>query len=190
MWHFRIPPFAGHPGIPDPGLTTGDWPTLLLTAAIAVAAVAQAFIAYRLWRPQVLIRVRLRVEPPQPNAKRADSITGKGYIDVSNLSPLGIWIEKFDVTAQWNGQLGLPTVILSKELIAAYNMRAFPVEKSIFEALVTIPELARKDRSHGFAGSVTAVLYYNAHGKDLKKSYSLGQVLALFDGTLVVSLRS
>ncbi len=163
---------------------------MLLTAAIAVAAVAQAFIAYRLWRPQVRIRVRLRVEPPQPNAKQADSVTGKGYIDVSNLSPLGIWIEKIAITAQWEGQLGLSTEIPSKALIAAYNMRTFPVEKSIFEALMTIPELARKDRSHGFGGTVIAAVCYNAHGKDLKEIVFLGQVLALWDGTLIVSLRS
>lgn len=55
MWPFRIPPFVGHPGIPDPGLSTGEWLTVLLTAAIAAAAVAQAIVAYRLWRLQASI---------------------------------------------------------------------------------------------------------------------------------------
>ncbi len=93
MWPFRIPPFAGHPGIPDPGLTTGEWLTLLLTAAIAGAAIAQAFVAFRLWKLQRSIEdERKRIHIVLEFVKGDD---GYPFLKVMNASARGVYIGAF-----------------------------------------------------------------------------------------------
>lgn len=102
MWPFRIPPFAGHPGIPDPGLTTGDWLILLLTAAISVAACAQAFIAYRIWRPKVEIFMELHTphlvgKTVSIGKEKQSGGVGKAFLNVTNLSPVAIWLGRMTI---------------------------------------------------------------------------------------------
>ena len=102
MWPFRIPPFAGHPGIPDPGLTTGEWLTVGLTAAIAVAAVAQSFIAYRIWRPKVEIFMELHaphlvVKTVSFGNERQSGGVGKAFLNVTNLSPVAIGLSRMTI---------------------------------------------------------------------------------------------
>ncbi len=106
MWPFRMPPFAGHPGIPDLDLTTNAWLTLLLTTAIAAAAIAQAFVAFRLWALQHSIeaerkRIHLLVE----------CYRGKGgelVIELANMSTTAVRIEKlrFSIIAEAEKKTG------------------------------------------------------------------------------------
>ena len=186
MWPFRMPPFAGHPGIPDPGLTTGDWLTLLLTAAIAVAAVAQAFIAYRIWRPDVDIWVFLRIQPNQrdsalPVGVNSVGVTGHGYIDIQNLSSVAIWVEKVLITAEWAGKHGSPIEMRARFLIGAYGTTGLYIEGQFFQALRTIPELSEVD---SVSGSICLVVCFNAHRKNRRKIVPLGSLVASVDGTL------
>ncbi len=93
MWPFRMPPFAGHPGIPDPGLTTGDWLTLLLTAAIAWAAIQQVFVNRRIFALQQGIeddrrRVDLSIE----------YFSDSPSVAIVNLSPFAILVKEIVFT--------------------------------------------------------------------------------------------
>ncbi len=93
MWPFRMPPFAGHPGIPSLDLTTSGWLTLFLTTAIAAAAIAQAFVAFRLWKLQLSIESeRKRIHIVLEFVKDDD---GDPFLKVINASSRGVYIRVF-----------------------------------------------------------------------------------------------
>ncbi len=79
--------------MPDLGLSTGESITLLVTAAIAGAAIAQVFVAYRLWRLQRSIEdERKRIHIVLEFVKGDD---GDPYLKVINASSRGVYIRVF-----------------------------------------------------------------------------------------------
>ena len=106
MWPFRMPPFAGYPEIPDPGLTTGDWLIVVLTAAIAVAAVAQAFVAFRLWTLQRSIEAERKQIHLLVECYRGEG--GELVIELANMSMTPVRIEKlrFSIIAEAKQKTG------------------------------------------------------------------------------------
>jgi len=177
MWPFRIPPFAGHPGIPDLGLTTSDWLTLLLTAAIAVAAIAQAFVAFRLWTLQRSIeaerkRIYLLVECYRLR-------TGGLVIELANMSTTAVRIEKlrFSIIAEGEKKTGsfereerltiLPYA--SHRIIDAKSV----YYKEAFDNLGFFTPLAAKG-----GGKIEIVTTYYSHGRR-------DSATTIFEGILV-----
>lgn len=141
--------------LPDIRLTPSDWIMAVLTFFIAVAACAQAFIAYRMWRPRAEIFLDL-VDLKQPDVTPFEL-----NIQISNLSNIGIWVEAIeliveDVTEQLVGKLAsepertvVPPYTAVTRIFHEPVVRAYPEEKMMTAFGKAVVRVRAVYRAHG-----------------------------------------
>lgn len=132
-------------------------------------------------RNRIEVRVVFRIDPKGSQVGR--TVSGRGYLDFSNLSQVGIWVESILVIAETEGKAGSSLLMRVDSLVAAFTSRTIKLEKLLYDALTKIPELPESQQ--GYTGNVTATAYYRGHGKTYSETIELGELLVTSDGTVM-----
>ena len=167
---------------------------LAIAALTALLIVVTGFYAWTTWktlgvlradfeaRMRIDVRITLRAKTGKPEG---GYYTGPCYMDVSNLSPFGIWVESIDVIAEFEGVAGQPLLMPVKFMIPAFTPRPIDFGGLFYDAFMTVPNIPQSKR--GYEGKVTVTASCSAHGKTHWETVKLGKLLALDDGTITAS---
>ncbi len=101
----------------------------LLNAAIALVVTVQAWIAFRIWRPKIVIYTSLTTRPKPGGYNEVD-------LDIGNLSPVGLWIESLEIVDihPFTGKKGAPLVVRIEKVAPAFAPIHFPCTEHTYDA--------------------------------------------------------